>query len=63
MDSPAIIRASNLGVSFRSKQGRVEALRKENVKAPFSGILLYIIGTPPCNEGEPLFEVGRVKEK
>jgi uncharacterized protein len=36
---------------------------KEDVKAPFTGILLYIIGTPPCNEGEPLFEVGRVKEK
>ncbi len=36
---------------------------KEDVRAPFTGILLYIIGTPPCNEGEPLFEVGRVKEK
>lgn len=23
----------------------------------------FVIGTPPCNEGEPLFEVGRVKEK
>lgn len=34
----------------------------EDVKAPFTGILLYIIGTPPCNAGEPLFEVGRVKE-
>ncbi|MCX6568408.1 MAG: M14 family metallopeptidase [Candidatus Aminicenantes bacterium] len=36
---------------------------KEDVKAPFTGILLYIIGTPPCNNGEPLFEVGRVKER
>jgi hypothetical protein len=36
---------------------------KEDVKAPFTGILLYVIGTPPCNQGEPLFEVGRVKEK
>jgi len=34
----------------------------EKVKAPFTGILLYIIGTPPCNQGEPLFEVGLVKE-
>lgn len=34
---------------------------KEDVKAPFTGILLYILGTPPCNAGEPLFEVGRVK--
>ena len=36
---------------------------KEDVQAPFTGILLYVIGTPPCNVGEPLFEVGRVKEK
>jgi len=35
---------------------------KEEVKAPFTGILLYTIHTPPCNAGEPLFEVGRVKE-
>jgi len=33
------------------------------MRAPFTGILLYIIGTPPCNQGEPLFEVGRVKER
>jgi predicted deacylase len=36
---------------------------KEDVRAPFTGILLYVVGTPPCNEGEPLFEVGRVREK
>jgi predicted deacylase len=36
---------------------------KQEVRAPFTGILLYIIHTPPCNNGEPLFEVGRVKEK
>lgn len=35
---------------------------KEEVRAPFSGILLYIINTPPTGRGEPLFEVGRVKE-
>ncbi|MGQ9800065.1 MAG: succinylglutamate desuccinylase/aspartoacylase family protein [Candidatus Saccharicenans sp.] len=34
----------------------------EEQRAPFTGILLYIIGTPPCNKGEPLFEVGKVKE-
>ncbi|MGB9894168.1 MAG: succinylglutamate desuccinylase/aspartoacylase family protein, partial [Candidatus Saccharicenans sp.] len=33
----------------------------EKIRAPFTGILLYIIGTPPCNQGEPLFEVGLVK--
>ncbi len=35
----------------------------EEVRAPFTGIILYIINTPPCNAGEPLFEVGHVKEK
>ena len=35
---------------------------KEEVKAPFGGIILYIIGTPPANKGEPLFEVGRIKK-
>ncbi len=34
----------------------------EEVRAPFGGILLYVIHTPPCNKGEPLFEVGRFKE-
>jgi predicted deacylase len=36
---------------------------KEEVPAPFSGILLYIINTPPTSKGEPLFEVGRLKEE
>lgn len=35
----------------------------EELRAPFSGILLYIINTPPISNGEPLFEVGRVKEE
>lgn len=35
---------------------------KEELLAPFSGIILYIINTPPTSKGEPLFEVGRVKE-
>ena len=30
--------------------------------APFTGILLYIIYTPPANKGEPLFEVGHISE-
>lgn len=35
---------------------------KEEVRAPFEGTILYIIGTPPANKGEPLFEVGRLKK-
>lgn len=31
-------------------------------RAPFTGIMLYILGTPPANSGEPLFEVGRIKQ-
>jgi len=34
---------------------------KEELKAPFSGIILYIINTPPISKGEPLFEVGKAK--
>jgi hypothetical protein len=62
--------APRVGMGTYVKQGQVVGTitdylgqGKEDVKAPFTGILLYIIGTPPCNEGEPLFEVGRVKEK
>jgi len=40
-------------------EGRV----KEELRAPFSGILLYIINTPPTSKGEPLFEVGRIKDE
>lgn len=36
---------------------------KEELRAPFSGVILYIISTPPTNKGEPLFEVGRVKKE
>lgn len=32
-------------------------------RSPFTGILLYIIDTPPANKGEPLFEVGSILEK
>lgn len=33
----------------------------EELVAPFSGVILYIINTPPANKGEPLFEVGQIK--
>jgi hypothetical protein len=35
----------------------------EELLAPFSGVILYIISTPPTNRGEPLYEVGKVKEE
>jgi predicted deacylase len=30
--------------------------------APFSGVVLYILGTPPVNEGEPLAMIGQISE-
>lgn len=35
----------------------------EELYSPFSGVILYIIFTPPINKGEPLYEVGQVKEE
>jgi predicted deacylase len=33
------------------------------LRAPFTGIMLYIIHTPPIVKGEPIFEVGRIKQE
>jgi predicted deacylase len=33
------------------------------VRAPFGGEVLYVVGTPPVTEGEPLAFVGRIVEK
>lgn len=35
---------------------------REEITAPFSGVIMYIINTPPTSRGEPLVEVGRVKQ-
>lgn len=52
------VRAGQVVGIITDYHGKVVA----EMRAPFTGILLYIIGTPPCNQGEPLFEVGRVQE-
>lgn len=31
------------------------------VRAPFAGVMLYVVGTPPITKGEPVGFVGRVK--
>lgn len=36
--------------------------RTMEVKAPFEGIVLYILGTPPVSEGEPLAFVGHIQK-
>lgn len=35
----------------------------EEFFAPFTGMILYIINTPPANKGEPVYEIGRIQEK
>jgi predicted deacylase len=34
----------------------------EEVKAPFAGIVLYVLGTPPITKGEPVAFIGHVQE-
>jgi hypothetical protein len=33
-----------------------------DLRAPFSGEVLYILGTPPANQGEPLAMIGHLGE-
>lgn len=35
--------------------------RLAEVRAPFAGVVLYIVHTPPINAGEPLAMIGRIK--
>jgi ABC-2 type transport system ATP-binding protein len=42
MDSTEVIRASSLGVSFRSKQGRVDALRGVDLAIPQSSLFVLL---------------------
>jgi predicted deacylase len=34
----------------------------EEVKAPFAGIVLYVLGTPPITKGEPVAFVGEIRK-
>jgi len=34
----------------------------EEVLAPFDGLVLYVIGTPPISRGEPVIEIGHIKK-
>jgi predicted deacylase len=33
----------------------------QEVKAPFAGIVLYVLGTPPISKGEPVAFVGQIQ--
>jgi len=37
--------------------------RITDVRAPFAGIVNYVVGTPPVSEGEPLAMISRIKEQ
>ena len=43
----------------RDPYGKVLA----EVKAPFAGKVLYVVGTPPVSKGEPVAFVGHVTEQ
>jgi predicted deacylase len=32
------------------------------LRAPFAGVVLYVVATPPVSEGEPLVFVGQLAE-
>ena len=34
----------------------------EEIKAPFAGVVLYVLGTPPISKGEPVAFVGQVQK-
>ena len=34
----------------------------QDVTAPFAGIVLYVLGTPPISKGEPVAFVGQVQK-
>jgi predicted deacylase len=53
-------------VDTRVQQGQLlgwvtdfHGTRIHEARAPFEGLVLYILGTPPVSEGEPLVSVGR----
>jgi hypothetical protein len=34
----------------------------QEIKAPFAGIMLYVLGTPPISKGEPVAFVGQIQK-
>jgi predicted deacylase len=59
---PAVERGQNVGPG--TIVGRITDFHGtvlEEVKAPFAGIVLYVIGTPPISKGEPVAFIGQVQ--
>ena len=57
IDQKDSVVAGSLVGRVKDASGKVIA----EVRAPFAGVMLYVVGTPPITKGEPLGFVGRVK--
>jgi hypothetical protein len=57
IDQKDSVVAGSLVGRVKDASGRVLA----EVRAPFAGVMLYVVATPPISKGEPLGFVGRVK--
>jgi hypothetical protein len=76
IDKNVVLRSQNTGIFYalakRDETVAAGALlgyvtdffgnKLEEVRAPFGGVILYIIATPPISAGEPVAMVGHVKE-
>jgi predicted deacylase len=76
-DRNEVLRSGVTGV-FRPTVGRSEFVQKGTLlgvvtdffgkqiaefRAPFAGVVLYIVGTPPISPGEPVAFIGRVRQE
>jgi predicted deacylase len=76
IETSEVVRSSATGIFYATVQkgqnvekgaslGRVTDFHGrtlEDVKAPFAGEVLYVVGTPPVTKGEPLAFVGQKKQ-
>ncbi len=59
VDQKDAVVAGSLVGRVKDASGKVLA----EVRAPFAGIMLYVVATPPITKGEPVGFVGRVQEE
>ena len=57
VDQRDAVVAGTLVGRVKDASGRVLA----EVRAPFAGVMLYVVATPPITKGEPVGFVGQVK--
>lgn len=59
IDQKDAVVAGSLVGRVKDAAGKVLA----EVRAPFAGVMLYVVATPPISKGEPVGFVGRVKDE